>query len=94
LAQLITERRVVRSPLMRSTLHLVTARGYLTLRPVVQPVLERGPYTGSPFGWNLARVDNEALMAAGRALLEEWPRTRAALGLLLSEGWLGRDDAS
>jgi hypothetical protein len=39
-------------------------------------------------------VDIEALSAAGRALLEERPRTAKELGVLLRERWPGRDPAS
>jgi len=91
LAQLITDRRAVRTSLMRCALHLVTARDCLALHPVLRPVAERGLYTGSPFGRNIAGMDVEALVAVGRARLEERPRTLTELRTLLREQWPDRD---
>ena len=93
LAALIQDRRAVRSPMMRATIHLVSARDAVALRSLIQPVLRRS-FSGSVFGKKLAGVDLEALMAAGRELLEERPRTRAELGPLLSRRWRSRDVAS
>src|SRR6202453_4279494 len=41
LAELITDRSVVRIALMRGTIHLVSARDCLPLRALTQPVLDR-----------------------------------------------------
>jgi winged helix DNA-binding protein len=89
LTRLMHDRRVVRSVLMRGTLHLVTARDFLRLRPVLQPVLER--LLRGSYGRLLAGLDTEALAASGRALLSERPRTSNELGKLLCEQWPGRD---
>jgi len=91
LSDLTAAREAVRGPLMRATLHLVSSSDYLAFRPVVQPVLERG-FAGSPF--DVSGVDVEALLAAGRKLIEHRPRTRAELGPLLAERWPESDPAS
>ncbi len=93
LARLIEERHAVRVALMRNTVHLVSARDCLALRPLVQPVFDRALLA------NTARVGIEGMnlgvfVAAGRALLEERPRTAKELGELLGERWPEREPAS
>jgi hypothetical protein len=90
LADLILARRVVRIALIRSTVHLVTARDCLALRPIVQPVLDRDLFRGV-WGKGIVGVDADELVAAGRALLEEQPRPVSQTGKLLTERWPGRD---
>lgn len=93
LAGLISSRQVVRASLMRYTIHLVTARDYLALRPVIQPLLQQR-FRGSPFRPNLEGVDLDAVAAAARELLRDHPRTGADMGARLAEQWPGRDRAS
>jgi hypothetical protein len=87
LSRLISTRRAVRMSLMRCTIHLVTDRDCLALRPVMQAVLERGFHVGSPFGRQLEGIDIDSVLAAGRAALEERPRTTAELRKLLAQRW-------
>jgi hypothetical protein len=89
LARLISDRSALRTSLLHGTVHLVTADDCLALRPLVQPVLERG--LKGAFGRYLAEVDIDAVLAMGRALLEERPRTRRELVPLLAEQWPGWD---
>src|SRR5215212_7989193 len=94
LARLIVDRRAVRIALMRSTIHLVSAHDCLKLRPLVQPVLDRHVSANRAYRADIEGMDIEALVAAGRALLEEQPRTAKELGELLQERWPERDPAS
>jgi len=91
LSELITSRRAVRAPLMRATLHLVSARDCLGLRPVVQPVLARG-FAGAPY--DISGVDTEALLESGRSLLAERPSTRPEVGEALGRAWPDADPTS
>src|SRR5215212_10751504 len=94
LGRLILERSAVRVALMRNTVHLVSARDCLALRPLVQPVIDRGLHANRAHRAGVEGVDIEALSAAGRVLLEERPRTAKELGMLLQERWPERDPAS
>ena len=85
LAGLLLSRQVVRIALMRGTIHLVSARDCMLLRPLVQPAVDRGLTV--LLGRQLAGVDTAALAAAGRILVEERPMTFSELGAALSAQW-------
>ena len=94
LGRMVADRSAVRTHVMRSTIHLVTARDALFLRPLVQPVLERVYRSSSPFGRAVAGIDEAALLAAGRELLEAKPLSRAKLSAALAERFPGYDPLS
>ena len=94
LSGLILERRAVRVALMRNTVHLVSARDCLKLRPLVQPVIDRGLYANRAHRAGIEGVELPELVTSGRALLEERPRTARELGVLLQERWPEHDPAS
>jgi hypothetical protein len=85
LARLILSREVVRIALMRGTIHLVSARDCVALRPLVQPAV--GRVMSVLLTRQLAGVDTAALAAAGRVLVEERPMTFSELGAALAEQW-------
>jgi hypothetical protein len=91
LSDLIADRRAVRMGLLRATLHLVTDRDALRLRPVIDPAIRRAYRTGSPFPRRLEGLDESEVVAFAAKLFEERPRTRSELGPLLAERWPERD---
>jgi hypothetical protein len=86
LSALIEERRAVRGSTLRTTLHLMTARDFLALRPVLQDVIDRA-WRSSPFAKDLVGLDLAEVVAAGRELVEAEPLTTAELGKALAGRW-------
>jgi DNA glycosylase AlkZ-like len=94
LSTLIETKQAVRAPsMLRTTIHLLTARDWLRLRPVVQVVQEQG-FRNSPFNRNLVGLDLDDVLAEGRLVLDEKPRSGNELGKALSERWPDRDVSS
>ncbi|MEU6997222.1 winged helix DNA-binding domain-containing protein [Nonomuraea sp. NPDC046570] len=89
LTALLDDRMVVRSTMIRTTQHLATAELFATLRPVVQPALDRTAraryFTDQTTDLNLAE-----LLQAGRELLTGRTLTRRQYGTLLAERFPGR----
>ena len=89
-ADRLTDRSLVRIALMRSTIHLVTARDAQALRPAVQPVLDRDLFRNQLHGRAVEGLDVAAVVDAARPLLAERPRTPKELGALLQSRWPDR----
>lgn len=91
LADLIVNRRVVRIALRRGTIHAVSARDALTLRPLLQPLFDRWV---RQVAVRLDGVPPDAIAQAARGLLEDEPLTFAELGRRLGERWPEADAAA
>ncbi len=89
LSSLVATRRAVRISLMRWTLHLVTARDCLALRPVLQPVMDRRMKSG--LRRELHDVDLARLVKVGSELLERTPCTMGDAGRALAMEWPGHE---
>ena len=89
LGRMLTDREVVRMTLMRGTVHMVTARDGLVLRPLMQQVVER-THNGA-FGRRMGGADPRRLAEAVRELLAEEPLTARELGRRLVERGIGDD---
>jgi hypothetical protein len=87
---LMTSRAVVRTQLMRTTIHTVTAADALALRPLLQPVLDR-TFAGTVWGQRLRGQDVAAVVAEAAELLAARPMGRAQLQRELAERHPGLD---
>ena len=82
-------REFVRISLQRSTIHTVTARDCVALRPLLQSVQDRS--LKGAFGKRLEGVDLAALATRARDLLDEGPKTFGELGTALLADWPDRE---
>jgi Winged helix DNA-binding domain len=89
LGRMLTDREAVRMTLMRGTVHLVTVRDALLLRPLVQVVIERG-HNGA-FGRRMGGADIGELERAVREELDGEALTARELGRRLVERGIGED---
>ena len=85
LSALMTSRQVVRTSLLRATIHLVTAADCLQLWRLIHPVAERG--LRGAFGKQLAGADVDAVVAFGTELMNHEPYSRSQLRTKLGERW-------
>jgi hypothetical protein len=85
LSTLITDRRIVRLALMRSTIHLASAEDARWLRPTLQPALDQA-LRGS-YGRQLEGLDRSEVAARARQLVESRPMSFKDLGVQLEEQW-------
>lgn len=92
LTELLTSRKAVRGGLMRGTLHVVTARDFLRLRPVLQPVhdrAQRGFFRRDTEGMDLGE-----LAAFCASVLDERYSTNVELRKALAAKWPERNATS
>lgn len=83
------QRQVVRLPLMRTTVHLVSARDAAGWRPLF--IALHGAGFRANFSRGIRGVDEKLLAQRANKLLTQQPRTRAELGRLLAQCWPDAD---
>ncbi len=83
LAEVITDRSIVKATMMRATLHLVTAVDYLRWRTTLQPVLTAAAEAIAR--QRDATLDTDRLLGLTRAYLADGPRTFAEITTMLEE---------
>ncbi|ANZ35148.1 hypothetical protein BBK82_02750 [Lentzea guizhouensis] len=90
LEDLLTSRQAVRILLMRGTIHLVSAKDALGLRPHTQLKLDRELQSG-PFSKPLKGLDLDEVAEAGRKILDDTAMGTADAGKQLKQRWPDRE---
>ena len=73
LLDLLRKRAAVRAPMMRGTIHVVSARDFLALRPPLQPMLDRS--MAQVLRGRMAGIDVPEVVAIARDHLGSGPQT-------------------
>jgi hypothetical protein len=90
LVALLEAHEVLRTTLMRVTLHLTTTGDFLAWRPVHQAMIEKR-FAGCPSARQLGGADVAEVVEAGYAALAGTPATTAEIGRMLAQRWPGAD---
>ena len=85
LGGLLVDRKVVRSVVMRATIHLVTAEDCLSLRPLMQPILVKELAHHRDYAPALVDVDLEPVLTFAAGVFAGSPRTGPQLRTVLGE---------
>ncbi len=88
LANLLLDRSVVRTALMRSTVHLASSSDALAWRPIMQPVYDRSMYN-TQFTPEIKDLDHQEIGRFTRKLLGERPLSSGELSAELMKRWEG-----
>ncbi|MFL5796608.1 MAG: winged helix DNA-binding domain-containing protein [Actinomycetota bacterium] len=96
LSAALADRQAVRMTFLRGTLHFVTARDAVALRPLFQPVVERAFFAQRAFRRAAEAIGPEfdEVLRLLRERLEERPRTRAELADAVAGRWPDHDASS
>lgn len=90
LSKLLHQRKLVRATMMRCTLHLVSAKDYVALRPAIQPALNKA--MRSALGKRANSLDLETLVQGAAEYFTDSPRQFNALRAHLAEAHPGGDE--
>jgi hypothetical protein len=86
LARRIASRDVIRTTLMRATLHVCNAVDYLQLRAALQPVLD-GAFTTIAKRLSCPDFDKQKVLDVAREYIAQQPRTFEDISASLAERW-------
>ncbi len=92
LTEAMAQRQIVRAPLLRSTLHLITAEDFAAFRVPLQAALTKG--LNGFFGQRMKGLDPAAVVNASEIALREQPRAFSALKEVFAQTSPDYDEAT